>query len=79
MPELTHASFLLRLWRDHARAPWRAMVIDTAWPDEHQHFATLDALFAFLTTQTHPAPSACEQVSAPNEWEHGHYTPDNVS
>jgi hypothetical protein len=76
MPELTHASYLLRIWRDHTRSPWRAMVIDVARPGEHRHFATLDALFAFLTAQTGPAPRlAHEQVSAPIEWEHAHYTP----
>ena len=76
MPEPTHASYLLRLWRDHARSPWRAMVIDVARPGEHQHFATLEALFAFLTAQTGPAPPpAHEQVHAPIEWEHDYYTP----
>ena len=69
----------MRLWRDHTRAPWRALVIDVARPGEHQHFATLDALFAFLTTQTGPAPPAHEQMSAPNEREHSHYTPDGAS
>jgi hypothetical protein len=44
------------------------MVVDIARPGEHQHFATLDALFAFLIAQTHPAPpTAHEQVRAPIE------------
>ena len=52
------------------------MVIDVARPGEHQHFATLEALFAFLTAQTGPAPPpAHEQVHAPIEWEHDYYTP----
>jgi hypothetical protein len=67
MPESTHASYLLRIWRDHTRSPWRAMVIDVARLGEHRHFATLDALFAFLTAQTGPAPLAHEQESAPIE------------
>jgi hypothetical protein len=68
MPERTHASYLLRIWRDHSRSPWHAMVVDIARPGEHQHFATLDALFAFLIAQTHPAPpTAHEQVRAPIE------------
>jgi hypothetical protein len=80
MSEPTHASYLLRIWRNHTRSPWRATVIDVARPDEHQHFATLDALFAFLTAQTGPAPPPVhEQVSAPIEWEHDHCTPDGAS
>ena len=63
MPEPTHASYLLRIWRDHTRSPWRAMVLDLARPGEHRHFATLDALCAFLTAQTGPAPPAHEQES----------------
>jgi hypothetical protein len=56
------------------------MVIEVARPGEHRHFATLDALFAFLTAQTGPAPPpAYEQVSAPIEWEHDHYTPHGAS
>ena len=80
MPESTHASYLLRLWRGHPSSAWRAMVVDVARPGEHQHFATLDALFAFLTTQTGSAPpTRHEQVSVPIEWEHNHYTPHGVS
>jgi hypothetical protein len=65
MPELTRTSYLLRLWRDHTRSPWRAVVIDVARPGEHQHFATLEALFAFLAAQTDPAPPAHEQRTWP--------------
>jgi hypothetical protein len=80
MSELTHASYLLRIWRDHTRSPWHATVIDVTRPGEHQHFATPDALFAFLTAQTGPAPPpAHEQVRAPIEWEHSYYTPDGAS
>ena len=80
MPEQTHASYLLRIWRDHTRSPWHAMVVDVARPGAHQHFATLDALFAFLTTQTGAAPpTRHEQVCVPIEWEHNYYTPHNVS
>lgn len=78
MPESTHASYLLRLWRSHAGATWRAMVVDVARPDEHQHFATLDALFAFLTTQTSPEP-ALQQLSPAIECELDHYTPGDVA
>ena len=78
MSERTHASYLLRLWRDHANSPWRAMVIDVARPGEHQHFATLDALFTFLTVRTDPALPVGEQMSAPNERDVDHYTPGGV-
>ena len=74
MPESTHASYLLRLWRGRASSAWRAMVIDVARPGEHQNFATLDALFAFLNAQTGSAPpTRQEQVNAPIEWEHTYY------
>ena len=79
MPESTHASYLLRLWRGHAGSAWRAMVVDVARPSEHQHFATLDALFAFLTTQTNAAPAVQQQVSALIECELDHYTPGDVA
>ena len=78
MPELTHYSCMLRLWRDHARAPWRVTLIAVAQPDAHQHFATLDALFAFLTTQTKPV-LAVQQMSMQIECEHDHYTPGGVA
>ena len=79
MPEPTHASYLLRIWRDHTRSPWRVTVIEVARPGEHRHFATLDALFAFLTAQTGPAPPAHEQISARIEWDPNHYTPHGAS
>ena len=76
MHEQTHASYLLRLWRGRASSAWRAMVIDVARPGEHQHFATLDALFAFLNAQTGSAPpTGHEQVNVLIEWEHTYYAP----
>jgi hypothetical protein len=41
-------SYLLRLWREHPDAPPRATLIDVAQPDVQRHFATLEALAAFL-------------------------------
>ena len=78
MPELIHYSYMLRLWRERSEAPWRATLIAVAQPGEHQHFATLDALFAFLTTQTNPVP-AVQQMSMQIECEHNHYTPGGVA
>lgn len=52
---LVYQAYLLRLWRDDADAPWRATLIAAVRPDEQHHFATLDALYAFLLTQTDPA------------------------
>jgi len=80
VPERTYTSYLLRIWRGHARAPWHATVIDVARPGERRHFATLDALCAFLTMQTGPAPPAAhKQISAPVAWELNHYTPGGGS
>lgn len=44
-------SFLLRLWRAQQDAPLRATLVDVTQPAEQRHFATLDALHAFLSTQ----------------------------
>ncbi|HJZ49174.1 MAG TPA: hypothetical protein VKE41_18480 [Roseiflexaceae bacterium] len=79
MPELTHISYLLRIWRAHPRSPWHAMLVDVARPGEHQHFATLDALFAFLTAQTSQAPPVPEQMSVLIDRDFDHYTPGDVS
>ena len=67
MPELTHVSYLLRIWRAHTRSPWHVMVVDVTRPNERQHFATLDALFAFLTAQTGPETPVPEQPSMLSE------------
>jgi hypothetical protein len=56
MPEPTHHSYLLRLWREHTDAPWRVTLIAVAQPDERRHFDTLDGCFAYLR----------EQAAAPN-------------
>jgi hypothetical protein len=57
MPEPTHYSYLLRLWREHSAAPWRVTLIGVAQPDERRHFGTLEDCFVFLH----------EQAAAPNE------------
>jgi hypothetical protein len=41
-------SFLLRLWREQADAPLRATLIPVAQPQTPRHFATLEALHAYL-------------------------------
>lgn len=79
MSNLTHGSYLLRIWRPDTRSPWHVMVVDVARPGEHQHFATLDALFAFLTTRTDLAPPLPEQMGTPSKKDFDHYTPGGVS
>lgn len=78
MIERTRASYLLRFWRSDSRSPWHATLVDVTQPDEHRHFATLDALFAFLSAQTGPALPVTEQMSAPDEGEFDHYTSGGV-
>jgi hypothetical protein len=77
MTDLIHQSYLLRLWRDHPGAPWRATLIAVARPDEHRHFATLGALLAFLSADR-PSDvadtSGGEPISAMG---HDHCTPDD--
>ena len=52
MPEPTHYSYMLRLWRERADAPWRVTLIAVAQPDQRLHFDTLEDCFAFLHEQT---------------------------
>jgi hypothetical protein len=40
-------SYLMRLWREGAQAPWRVSLQSTA-TEQLYHFATIEALFAFL-------------------------------
>src|SRR5437588_780814 len=48
-------AYLLRLWRSHVGAPWRATLVDVANADNRHHFATLDTLYAFLKEQVNAA------------------------
>ena len=52
MTKPTQRSYLLRLWRDHTSVPMRATLIAVELPDQPQHFAALDELFAFLAAQS---------------------------
>jgi hypothetical protein len=52
MPRPPPRSYLLRLWREQADAPLRATLIAVSRPAETRHFATLDALHAFLRAQS---------------------------
>ena len=51
MPEPTHHSFMLRLWRERAEAPWRVTLFAVAQPDQRRQFDTLEDCFAFLRQQ----------------------------
>jgi hypothetical protein len=45
-----YQAYLLRLWREDTRTPWRASLQSTS-SEEMYHFATVEALFAFLDAQ----------------------------
>jgi hypothetical protein len=60
-----YCSYLLRLWRDGATAPWRASLEAPGHAAAHM-FSDLDALFAFLRAQTGDA-GTLEQPSAQQE------------
>jgi hypothetical protein len=49
----TYLSYLLRLWRDHQQAPWRASLESTATGDARR-FGDLDSMWTFLQTQLEP-------------------------
>ena len=74
MAKAIQRSYLLRLWGDRAGAPMRATLIAVESPDKPRHFADLDELFAFLSTQTDLLAPA---VARP-EWDGDHCTPDDV-
>jgi hypothetical protein len=77
MSRVPPQAYLLRLWRDHAGAPLRATLIAVAQPNAPQHFASLDALFAFLRAQTDPGALSAEgQARQAPELDHPHCTPD---
>jgi len=42
-----YQAYLLRLWREGTQSPWRASLQSTS-TEEMYHFATVEALFAFL-------------------------------
>lgn len=49
-----YLSYLLRLWRNDATAPWRASVEDARTHEQHA-FAEPERLFAFLREQMQAA------------------------
>lgn len=59
-------SFLLRLWREEAGAPLRATLIPIIEPAAPRHFATLEALAAFLRAQAGQVPLGAEGKDAPD-------------
>ena len=73
MAEPNQRSFLLRLWRDHAGAPWRTTLIDVAHASEARHFADLDALCAFLRVQADEGPGGHDT------WDTTYCTPSETS
>ena len=46
-----YQSYLLRLWRDGAQTTWRASLQSTS-TDQTYQFASIEALFAFLSMHT---------------------------
>lgn len=66
-------SFLLRLWCEHVGAPLRATLIAVEKPDNPQHFANLDELFARLSAQAYSVAPAVEG----SQWDGDHCTPDD--
>ena len=54
-----YQSYLLRLWRDGAEAPWRSSLQCTA-TDQLFHFAAVEDMLAFLTTQLAAGAGPCD-------------------
>lgn len=57
-------SYLLRLWRVGTRTPWRAAAQCTA-TEQVYHFASVEALFAFLLAQLATGEDPCVIPAAP--------------
>jgi hypothetical protein len=75
----TEQAYLLRIWRDRAETPLRATLTSVAAPDHHRHFANLDELQRFLSTQTGPAqPSVSEKPRNMPASAYDHCTPDQA-
>ena len=56
--------YVLRLWREHDAAPWRA-ALRCADDGQLVGFADLEALIAFLQHEMQPAPGLIAQDKAP--------------
>lgn len=57
--QTNYRSFLLRLWQEGSHSEWRAALQDVI-TGQRQHFATLDALTAFLHGQAKPNDPGCK-------------------
>ncbi len=47
---LNYRSFLLRVWRDDTRKPWRVS-LQTVHDEQLHHFTNLEAMYAHLLAQ----------------------------
>ena len=61
-----YCSYLLRLWRDGATAPWRVS-LEAPGHAATQTFPNMEALFAFLRTQTSEDQTLLEQQTDPQQ------------
>ncbi len=61
-----YRSYLVRLWQSGAQGTWRASV-QSVQTGVTQRFANLEALTAFLQTQTAKSALACEQGTDQND------------
>lgn len=75
----TDQAYLLRIWRDRADTPLRAMLTTVATPQQQRHFANLDELQSFLIAQI-SATTPSESQAAPHSpaSECRYCTPDEV-
>ena len=51
MPEPTNHSYMLRLWRERADAPWRVTLIAVAQVEQRRQFDTLEEWLASVRAQ----------------------------
>ena len=65
MPHPPPQSYLLRLWREQPGTRVRATLILVGRPEEHQHFADLDALCAFLRARAGEEPGGQDTWNTP--------------
>ena len=63
--DTTHRSFVPRLWRANPRQHWQAILFSLANPEQRQHFASLDALAAYLLVHDHRQHDTAATVRQP--------------
>lgn len=61
-----YQAYVLRIWREHAHAPWRASLQLTSG-GERAGFADIEELAAYLLRLTQASPAASQDSATPTQ------------